>query len=206
MKPVGRPKPRPRKPTKPSADEDESPEASPQRSKSPGLFSTLSKLFQRRKPEPKTVDPPLAPPTATAMSSIRVTRNKGQVAEVVLSAVGSSSRRSKPSSSLQLFDDPLNHSSSRQPSITIGPSTTSLASFATSSFSSISPDSPEYPYKLERQYRMSEESLRIERERNVAELELFLCEQAACEARHRDKLNTIRREYGSDQSKGKRRM
>ena len=162
MKPIGRPKPRPRKTTKPSTDDDESPEASPQRSKSPGLFSTLSKPFQRHKPEPKTVDSSLAPPMATATSSIRVTRNNGQVAEVVLPAVGSSSRRPKPSPSLQSFDDHLERPLSRQPSIATGPSTTSLASYATSSFSSISPDSPEYPYELERlriQYRASEESL-----------------------------------------------
>ena len=209
VRPAGRPKPRPRKPNKTSADEDKSPEASPQCSKSPGLFSALSKPFQRRKPEPKTVDPSPTPPTATATSSIRVTRNRGQIAEVVLPAASSSSHRSKPSSSLQSFDDPLDQSSSRQPSIATGPSTASLASYATSSFSSISPDSPEYPYELERlriQYRASEESLRIECERNIAEQELFQRERAAREAHHRDELNAIRREYGSDQSKGKRRM
>ena len=206
MKPIGRPKPRLRKATEPSADDDESPEASPQRSKSPGLFSTLSKPFQRRKPNPKSVDSALVPPTATATSSIRVTRNRGQVAEVVLPAVGSSSRRPKPSPSLQSFDDSLERPSSCQPSLATGPSTTSLASYATSSFSSISPDSPEYPYELERlriQYCASEESLRIECEHNLAEQELFQRERAAREARHQDELNTIRREYGSDQSKGK---
>ena len=87
-----------------------------------------------------------------------------EIAEVVLPAVGSSSRRPKPSPSLQSFDDSLKHPSSRQPSLATGPSTTSLVSYATSSFSSISSDSPEYPYELERlriQYHADERRIRL---------------------------------------------
>lgn len=88
------------------------------------------------------------------------------------------------------------------------PSSTSLTSYATTSYSSIGPDDPEYPYELERlqiNYRASQESLRVEQERAAAERQVYVRERSDREARHRQELEAARRGQASDTSKGKRR-
>jgi hypothetical protein len=89
-----------------------------------------------------------------------------------------------------------------------GPSTSSLSSVAGSLFTPLSPDSPEYPYELERlrlEYRRSQENLRLEREHGEAQRQLFDRERAERERRHREELDAVRRQYSSGTA-GKRRM
>jgi hypothetical protein len=81
-------------------------------------------------------------------------------------------------------------------------------SYASTAYSSINPDDPEYPYELERlqiNYRASQESLRVEQERAAAERQVYVRERADREARHRQELEAARRGQTSDASKGKRR-
>jgi len=87
----------------------------------------------------------------------------------------------------------------------------SAYSYSSSSLASSVPGADGYLYELERlkiQYRASQESLRIERERAEAEKMLFERERVTREARHQLELESLRRELssedGTDKGKGKR--
>ena len=91
------------------------------------------------------------------------------------------------------------------PRSSIVPGASSLRSYGTS-FTSLVPESKNYNYELARlqlQYRVSQESLRMEREFSSQQQALFDRERAATEARHQAELEAVRRQVSEGSGKGK---
>ena len=85
----------------------------------------------------------------------------------------------------------------------------SVGTYASSSFSSLLPDTFKYE-RLRGEYRRSQERLRIKREQHQAEQEhfeaqrsLYERERVARDAAHREELERVRRQYEDDAASGK---
>ena len=85
----------------------------------------------------------------------------------------------------------------------------SAPSYASTSFVSLAPNSQGYNYELARlqfQYRLSEENLRMEREFSASQRDMFECKRKDMEACHELELESIRRQNsGGTSGKGKQR-
>lgn len=89
-----------------------------------------------------------------------------------------------------------------------GPSTQSVNTYSSGSFTSLVPSSADYNFELERlqiEFKRSQDSLHMEREHAEAQRRLFERARAEQEARHRQELEDLRRQLPGDRTLGKRR-
>lgn len=187
--------------SKPQDDPSSPPSPAKPRSKSPNILRNLAKRLTRSddKAESDTLSPP--PPTASSSAKPSGSSSRQKKMEVVIPM-------SKPPSiaSRSSFLHSGSHDLPPPSPYSFGGNAPSYTS-ASTSFTSLTPDSPGYQFELERlqiRYRRSEETLRAEQEFNIAQQALHVREIATREARHREEIEALRKQLESS-SKGKHR-
>jgi hypothetical protein len=196
----------------------EDPVESPSSSKSNILKSIKSKFRSRSDDKPKdTSAQPVPPPLS---STGRGGRKATQIMEVIPPSRLQPIMRRQPSVPTSLppalpsvAPSPLIFQPSPPPTTSpysIGgsvPSTSSFQSYATTSFTSLVPNSEQYHSEIDRlrmYYRRSQEALRLEQEFTESQRAFYEQNLVAQEAKHQRELEDVRRQYSSE-GKGKKR-
>lgn len=194
----------------PAVVEPAVPSPPPGSPKASSILQTLNPFHRRSRRKQGEASPPATEDTEPAV----LPRPPRQVPFVDLapraprappSQPGPPSHFSSSSSSLPFGPDDSASGPPLTPRSSIAPGAPSLRSYGTS-FTSLVPESENYSYELARlqlQYRVSQESLRMEREFSSQQQALFDRERAATEARHQAELEAVRRQVSEGSGKGK---